>query len=62
MRALPVLLTILLGFAIFTANAALQCEQHSDHTSQGWSAQRIGYLSEEMFATLSPVSPWNGAN
>jgi hypothetical protein len=41
------LLTVFLGFGIFTANAAFRFEQHSDNTSQGWSARRLGYLSEE---------------
>ncbi len=40
-------LTIFLGFGIFTANAAFRFEQHSDNTSQGWSASRSGYLSEQ---------------
>jgi len=46
MEPLNDLLTIFLGFGIFTANAAFQFEQHSDHRSQGWSAHRQGYLSE----------------
>jgi hypothetical protein len=49
MEPLNDLLTVFLGFGIFTANAAFRFEQHSDSTSQGWSAQRLGYLSEEQF-------------
>ncbi len=47
MEPLNDLLTIFLGFGIFTANAAFRFEQHSDNTSQGWSTRRLGYLSEE---------------
>jgi len=47
MEPLNDLLTIFLGFGIFTANAAFRFEQHSDNTSQGWSASRCGYLSEQ---------------
>jgi hypothetical protein len=49
MEPLNDLLTVFLGFGIFTANAAFRFEQHSDNTTQGWSAQRLGYLSEEQF-------------
>jgi hypothetical protein len=49
MEPLNDLLTVFLGFGIFTANAAFRFEQHSDSTSQGWSARRLGYLSEEQF-------------
>jgi hypothetical protein len=47
MEPLNDLLTVFLGFGIFTANAAFRFEQHSHNTSQGWSARRLGYLSEE---------------
>lgn len=47
MEPLNDLLTVFLGFGIFTANAAFRFEQHSDNTSQGWSARRVGYLSEQ---------------
>lgn len=47
MEQLNDLLTVFLGFGIFTANSAFRFEQHSDNTSQGWSATRLGYLSEE---------------
>jgi hypothetical protein len=49
MEPLNDLLTVFLGFGIFTANAAFRFEQHADNTSQGWSTNRQGYLSEEMF-------------
>lgn len=49
MEPLNDLLTIFLGFGIFTANAAFRFEQHNDDRSQGWSAGRLGYLSEEQF-------------
>jgi hypothetical protein len=41
------LLTVFLGFGIFTANSAFRFEQHQDYSKQGWSARRLGYLSEE---------------
>ena len=47
MEPLNDLLTVFLGFGIFTANSAFRFEQHSDNTSQGWSARRLGDLSEE---------------
>jgi hypothetical protein len=47
MEPLNDLLTVFLGFGIFTANAAFRFEQHSDNTSQGWSVRRLGYLSEK---------------
>lgn len=47
MEPLNDLLTVFLGFGIFTANAAFRFEQHSDYQSQGWSARRVGYLSEQ---------------
>lgn len=49
MEPLTDLLTVFLGFGIFTANSTFRFEQHSDSTSQGWSARRLGYLSEELF-------------
>jgi len=49
MEPLNDLLTVFLGFGVFTANAAFRFEQHQDYQSQGWSAQRQGYLSEETF-------------
>ncbi len=49
MELLNDLLTVFLGFGIFTANAAFRFEQHQDARSQGWSARRLGCLSEEQF-------------
>ncbi|MGA7634641.1 MAG: hypothetical protein WCB11_28075 [Terriglobales bacterium] len=49
MEPLTDLTTVFLGLGIFTANAAAQFEQQQDGRSQGWSMQRLGYLSEEMY-------------
>jgi hypothetical protein len=43
------LLTVFLGFGIFTANAAFRFKQYTTNRSQGWSAGRLGYLSEEQY-------------
>jgi hypothetical protein len=43
------LLTVFLGFGIFTANSAFYFKQYTSGRTQGWSAGRLGYLSEEMF-------------
>jgi len=42
------LLTIYLGFGVFTANSALQFRQFQNETKQGWSTSRLGYLSQEI--------------
>jgi hypothetical protein len=42
------LLTVFLGFGIFTANAAFRFKQYTTDRAQGWSAGRLGYLSEEL--------------
>ena len=47
MEPLNDLLTVFVGFGIFTANSAFRFEQHQDYSKQGWSARRTGYLSEE---------------
>ena len=49
MEPLNDLLTVFLGFGIFTANSAFHFEQHQDYAKQGWSARRLGYLSEQQF-------------
>jgi hypothetical protein len=49
MEPLTDLTTVFLGLGVFTANAAAQFEQHQDGRSQGWSMQRLGYLSDEMY-------------
>ena len=43
------LLTVFFGAGIFTANSAFQFSQWQDGQMQGWSARRLGYLSEEEF-------------
>jgi hypothetical protein len=43
------LVTVFLGMGIFTANAAFDFAAHQDGRRSGWSAQRLGYLSEQMF-------------
>ena len=49
MEPLNDLLTVFLGFGVFTANSAFRFEQHATDTTQGWSTRRLGYLSEELF-------------
>jgi hypothetical protein len=49
MEPLNDLLTVFLGFGIFTANSAFRFQQYSNNESQGWSTRRLGYLSEELF-------------
>jgi hypothetical protein len=43
------LLTVFLGLGIFNANSASRFEQYQDERRQGWSMQRLGYLTEEIF-------------
>lgn len=43
------LLTVFLGFGVFTSNASGRFKQWHDERQSGWSMQRIGYLSEEVF-------------
>jgi len=43
------LLTVFLGMGVFTGNAAFSFTQWTNAFSQGWQAQRRGYLTEEMF-------------
>lgn len=52
------LITVFLGLGIFTANSAFQFSQWRDHSHQGWSASRMGYLSEEMFAYSLAAYAW----
>jgi len=49
MEPLNDLLTVFLGFGIFNANAAFQFSQYTSTDSQGWSAQRLGYLPERVW-------------
>jgi hypothetical protein len=43
------LLTVYLRMGVFTANSAFGFSQHSDGRRIGWQAQRLGYLTEQMF-------------
>lgn len=43
------LLTVFLGLGVFTANTSFSFRQWTDTSSQGWQADRRGYLTEEMF-------------
>jgi len=49
MEPMTDLLTVFLGFGIFTANAAFHFKQYTTNRVQGWSAGRLGYLSEELY-------------
>lgn len=49
MEPLTDLLTVFLGFGIFTANSAFRFRQFDHYDKQGWSAKRLGYLSEQQF-------------
>jgi len=49
MEPLNDLLTVYLGFGVFNANAAFQFSQYTNNETQGWSARRLGYLSEQLF-------------
>ena len=52
------LITVFLGLGIFTANSAFQFSQWQDHSHQGWSASRMGYMSEEMFGYSLAAYAW----
>jgi hypothetical protein len=43
------LLTVFLGFGVFNANCAARFRQYQDSRRQGWSMQRLGYLSQEAY-------------
>ena len=43
------LLTVFLGLGVFTANCSGRFKQFQDSKRQGWSMQRLGYLSEEIY-------------
>ncbi len=43
------LLTVFLGFGIFTANSAARFQQFQSDRRIGWSMQRLGYLPEKVF-------------
>jgi hypothetical protein len=44
------LLTVFLGFGIFSANSAARFKQYSEAGWHGWSMQRLGYLPQEVYA------------
>jgi hypothetical protein len=48
-EALTDLLTVFLGFGVFNANCAARFRQYHDSFRQGWSMQRLGYLSQEAY-------------
>jgi hypothetical protein len=52
------LLTVFLGLGIFTANAVVQFSQWQDHSHQGWSISRQGYMTEEMFGYSLAACAW----
>jgi hypothetical protein len=43
------LLTVFLGLGVFAANSAGRFKQYQDVRSQGWSMQRLGYLTEQIY-------------
>jgi hypothetical protein len=43
------LLTVYLGFGIFTANSAARFKQYQEERRAGWSMQKLGYLREEVY-------------
>jgi hypothetical protein len=49
MEPLTDLVTVFLGVGVFTANAARRFEQHQGNYVQGWSMNRQGYLSEQIY-------------
>ena len=52
------LLTVQMGLGIFTANSAFRFRQWSGGFKQGWKAQRLGYLSEQMFGYALALFAW----
>jgi hypothetical protein len=57
------LLTVFLGFGIFTANSAERFRQFQDSRRQGWSMQRLGYLPQEVFGyALAKFASERGEN
>jgi len=49
MEPMTDLVTVYLGFGVFSANACCRFEQHQDNHSQGWSMRTQGYLSEPIY-------------
>jgi len=50
MEPMTDLCTVFLGMGFFTASSAFQFKQWSSNRTQGWSTQRKGYLSEELWS------------
>lgn len=49
MEPMTDLCTVFLGVGFFTASSAFQFKQWTSNRTQGWSTQRKGYLSEELW-------------
>lgn len=49
MEPMTDLLTVYLGFGVFTANACCRFEQHQDNRRQGWSMRTHGYLRDTVY-------------
>lgn len=52
------LFTIYYGLGVFTANSSFRFSQFTSAFSQGWQANRLGYLSEEMFGYALGLYAW----
>jgi hypothetical protein len=52
------LMTVFLGMGVFTGNAVFRFTQFTDGFSQGWQAQRRGYMTEEMFGYALALFAW----
>jgi len=52
------LVTVYFGVGIFAANGVFQFNQWQSHSHQGWSASRLGYLSEQMFGYALACYCW----
>jgi hypothetical protein len=50
MEPMTDLVTVYLGLGVFTANAARRFQQYQEDNRQGWSMERLGYLSEPVCA------------
>lgn len=50
MEPMTDLVTVYLGLGVFTANAARRFQQYQEDSRQGWSMERLGYLSEPVYA------------
>ena len=52
------LLTVFLGMGVFTGNAVFSFRQWTDAFTQGWQAERRGYMTEEMFGYALGLFAW----